>query len=1089
MRGVAIAAFAAALVQTGCADAQEEDEGPFSSATFEAFELRNIGPALMAGRIADIDIHPDDPATWYVGVGSGGVWKTENAGTTWTPLFDGQDVYSIGSVALDPANPEVVWVGTGENVGGRHVSWGDGLYVSDNGGATWEKRGLDDSQHISEILIHPEDSDTLWVASQGPLWSPGGDRGLFKTTDGGETWRNVLSDGEWTGVTDVVMDPRDPDRLYAATWQHHRTVAAYIGGGPETAIYRSEDGGETWTKLEEGLPDGNLGKIGLALSPQNPDIIYAAIERNRRTGGVWRSDDRGASWEEMGDAVGGGTGPHYYQELYASPHHFERLYLVSNTTQVSDDGGKTWRALNNEFKHVDDHAIAFRADDPDYVLFGCDGGIYESYDAEKSWRFIGNLPLTQFYKVAADDSEPFYSIYGGTQDNNTQMGPSRTLNGHGIRNSDWEITLFGDGHQPAVEPGNPDIAYSQWQQGNLARFDRTTGEIVYIQPQPQPGEPAERFNWDAPILVSSHDPARIYHASQRLWRSDDRGDTWRALSGDLTRNEDRMLLPLMGRQWSWDAGWDIFAMSEFNTITQIAESPVNEAVLAVGTDDGLIQMTRDGGETWTRTEVASLPGVPPRAFVNDLKADLFDDQTFYIALDNHKEGDFAPYLLKTVDGGVTWTSIAGDIPDKHLVWRIVQDHENADLMFIGTEFGAFFTVDGGTRWVELTGGAPTISFRDVVIQRRENDLVAGSFGRGVFVLDDYSPLRSVTEAALEEDALLFPARRAWWYMEEHPLSFDQGGSQGHGYFRAENPPFGAVFTYYLKDGLKTLEEIRQDAEKPLIEEGDDTPFPGFDAVEAERRETAPEIVLTIRGSEGEVVRRLSGPIGKGFHRVAWDLRTPAVVSVTAEPGYPNEEVTGHMAAPGSYTVTLAQRVRGETTVLAGPEPFDVERLRSGALPSAEPEAVVAFWERMARLERSVSAAQAALGELEPRLEHLRTALARSQAAPTELDDQWLAARTEAYEISEALAGNTSAMMMGARPSTVLDRLSFAQVGTLYATYGPTPSHEEQLGYAEEEFASVRNRLNTLLGETLPALEQALTEAGAPWTPGAAIPPL
>jgi len=816
MRFVTLLAAASVIAQSACAQEPDEEEaGVMSSATFSEMALRNIGPAFMSGRIADIEIVQDDPATWYVGVGSGGVWKTVNAGTTWTPLFDDQTSYSIGAVSLDPSNSNTVWVGTGEDVGGRHMGFGDGVYRSRDGGTSWEHLGLENSEHISEILVHPDDPNTVWVAAQGPLWSSGGERGLFKTTDGGQTWRNVLSAGEWTGVTDLVMDPRDPDRLYAATWQHQRTVAAYMGGGPETGLHMSDDGGETWTKLETGLPTGNLGKIGLAISPMQPDVLYAAIELDRRTGGVWRSDDRGASWEKRSEMAAGGTGPHYYQELYASPHVFDRIYFVNNLSHVSDDGGTTFVPVSVENRHVDDHAIAFRPDDPDYILFGSDGGLYESYDREQSWRYISNLPITQFYKVAVDDTEPFYLVYGGTQDNNSQGGPSRTDNMHGIRNSDWFVTLFADGHQSATEPGNPDIMYAEWQQGNLARIDRTTGEVIHIQAQSAPGEDPQRFNWDAPILVSAHDPARIYHASQRLWRSDDRGDTWRALSGDLTRNQVRLEQPIMGRQWSWDAPWDVLAMSNYNTITSVAESPINEDLLYVGTDDGLIQVTEDGGESWRSIEVSRLPGVPATAFVNDIRADLFDEDVVYVALDNHKYGDYAPYLYKSANRGRSWTSISGDLPERHLVWRVVQDHVNANLMFAATEFGLFFTVDAGGSWIELDGGVPTISFRDVTIQRRENDLVAASFGRGFFVLDDYSPLREVTAEALESGALLFPTRRAWWYMEQHPLGFSEGAAQGHGYFRAPNPPFGAVFTYYLADGLMTLEEERQESEEPL----------------------------------------------------------------------------------------------------------------------------------------------------------------------------------------------------------------------------------------------------------------------------------
>ena len=986
----------------------------------------------------------------------------------------------------DPSDPNRIWVGTGENHGGRHNGFGDGIYKSDDGGATWEKKGLEASEHISKIIVHPDDSNTIWVASQGPLWSPGGERGVYKSTDGGETWTNTLSSGPFTGATDLVMDPRNPERLYAAMWQHHRTVASYIGGGPESGLWKSEDGGDTWEELTTGLPDGNMGKIGLAISPMKPDVLYAAIELDRRQGGVWKSTNRGASWEKKSDAVGGGTGPHYYQELYASPHVFDRIYMVSNTSLISYDGGVTWSELNNEYKHVDDHAIAFRPDDPDYILYGSDGGLYESYDHTKTWRFIDNLPVTQFYKVAVDDAEPFYFVYGGTQDNNSQGGPSRTDNRHGIRNSDWFITLFADGHQSATEPGNPNIMYSSWQQGNLARVDRVTGEIIHIQPQASPDDPLERWNWDAPILVSQHEPTRLYHASQRVWRSDNRGDSWTPISGDLTRDEDRLQLPVQGRRWSWEAGWDFLAMSQYNTITSLGESPLNEDLIYVGTDDGVIQITEDGGENWRRVEVGRLPGVPDRAFVNDIRADLFDENTVYVALDNHKYGDYKPYLLKSTNRGRSWRSITGNLEDRHLVWRIVQDHENPNLLFTATEFGLFFTLNGGSEWIELTGDAPTISFRDVTIQRRENDLVAASFGRGFFIVDDISPLRDLSEDSLSEEAMLFPGRKALWYIEQHPLAFSEGGSQGHGYYRAPNPPFGANFTYYLAEDIPSLADTRIEAEKELIEDGRDTPFPGFDTMTTELEETAPAIWLTVRDSDGNLVRRLKGSTKKGFHRVNWDLRYPAIDSVAAgddEDGTP----TGFLAAPGDYTVSLSKRVRGETTELVSAKPFTVERMVNASLPPQED--AIEFWAEVAEFDRSVTAVDVTLAGLDEKVSLLAKAKSRATGGdPTALDDSWQAIRTETNNLSGLLNGNRArnALTERNRP-TVRSRLGIVLLGLGGATYGPTQTHRDQLGYARDEFEDIRTRLKTLVETTIPAFESELIEAGAPWVPGGEIP--
>lgn len=1071
------------------ADKADKEESIMSSATFAGLKLRNIGPAFMSGRIADIAIHPENHALWYVAVGSGGVWKTENAGTTWTSLFDGQASYSVGTITIDPSNPHTLWVGSGENVGGRHVGYGDGVYRSRDGGAHWENMGLKESEHISKIVVHPQDSNTLWVAAQGPLWSSGGERGLYKTTDGGKTWNLVLSAGEWTGVTDIAIDPRDADVLYAATWQRHRSVAAYMGGGPESGLHRSSDGGETWEKLTQGLPEGNLGKIGLTISPQNPDVLYAAIELNRREGGLWRSADRGASWQKQSDTVSGATGPHYYQELYASPHAFDRLYLMDVRIQISDDGGKTFRVMEEEHKHSDNHAIAFRPDNPNYLLIGTDGGIYESYDLATTWRFIDNLPITQFYKVAVDDAEPFYTVYGGTQDNNTQGGPSRTDNIHGIRNADWFVTLFGDGHQPAIEPGNPDIMYSEWQQGNLVRVDRTNGEMVYIQPQPEPGEGPERFNWDAPILVSPHQTTRLYYASQRVWRSDDRGDSWRAVSGDLTRNQERMRLPLMDKQWSWDAPWDMFAMSNYNTITSLAESPQQEGLLYAGTDDGLIQVSSDGGDNWRSIEVGSLPGVPDTAFVNDIKADLHDADTVYVALDNHKYGDYQPYLLRSTDRGRSWRSMAGDLPERHLVWRLVQDHVNPELFFAGTEFGIFFSVNSGDQWVKLSGDAPTISFRDLAIQRRENDLVGASFGRGFWILDDYTPLREVSAEALQQEAMLFPTRKAWWYLEQRPLGFGERASQGAGYYLAPNPPFGAVFTYYLSEGLQSRKQARQKEEKELLKDDKATPFPQWDEVEAERRETDPAIVLTIRDADGNIVRRLKGPAAKGFHRVAWDLRFPASLAIGGQGGFfGGDEPTGFLAAPGTYTVSMAKSVDGVVTALSDPASFQVVRMHGSALPGAEPADTVAFWQRIAGVQRATSAAGQALTQANERIGHLRTAIQRSTTVPGELDAELEAIRLALDDIQVRLNGHPSKGAVGESDiHTVGQRLQVAMMGTMFSSYGPTPTHRRSLEIAETEFAGIRGQLKPILEQRLPALEQRLEDAGAPWTPGRPIP--
>ena len=551
--------------------------------------------------------------------------------------------------------------------------------------------GLKKSEHISKIIVHPEDPNTVWVASQGPLWSPGGERGLYKTTDGGKTWKNTLDINEWTGVTDLVIDPTNPDVLYAASWQKHRNVAALIGGGPGTSLYKSVDGGNNWSKIDKGLPRSNKGKIGLAISPMQPNVLYAAVELDKRAGAVYRSDNSGGSWKKMSDTVSGGTGPHYYQELVASPHVFDKIYLMNVRVLVSEDGGKNFYTMTERKKHSDNHSLTFKANDPNYMLIGTDGGIYESFDDSASWKFVGNLPLTQFYKLAVDDAEPFYNVYGGTQDNNTQGGPSRTFEYSGISNAHWYVVLGGDGHQPATEPGNPNIIYAQSQQGYINRIDMTNREAVSIRPQEGIDEPYERFNWDSPILVSYHDPKRLYFGTQRVWRSENRGDSWAAISGDLTKDEERLSLPIMGRVQSFDNAWDVYAMSTYNTITSLSESRIDENILYAGTDDGIIQYTKDGGQNWTKMTVDKLPETPSSAFVNDIKADLHNTETAYVLLDNHKFGDYKPYVFKTTNGGKKWVSITNGLPDGTLVWRIVQDHVNPNLLFLGTEYGVYIS--------------------------------------------------------------------------------------------------------------------------------------------------------------------------------------------------------------------------------------------------------------------------------------------------------------------------------------------------------------------------------------------------------------
>ncbi|MEL7834183.1 VPS10 domain-containing protein [Fodinibius sp. Rm-B-1B1-1] len=1062
------------LVLGGLPLVAQDSEISISEANYSGLELRNIGPALTSGRIADIDIHPNDADTWYVAVGSGGVWKTTNAGTTWNPIFDNQSSYSIGAVTIDPNNPNTIWVGSGENVGGRHVGYGDGVYRSTDGGESWENMGLVNSEHISKVIVHPKNSDVIWVAAQGPLWEKGGDRGLYKSTDGGESWNKVLGNDEWIGVTDIVIDPRNPDQLYAATWQRHRTAAAYMGGGPGTGIFRSNDGGESWQELENGLPSSNMGKIGLAISPQKPDIVYAAVTLDRTTGGVFKSEDRGASWKKMSNTVAGGTGPHYYQELYASPHHFGTIYLMDVTTEVSNDHGKTFRDLQEGSKHSDNHAMAFRKDNPDYLLLGSDGGLYESYDLAETWNFINNMPITQFYKVAVDNAKPFYNVYGGTQDNGSQTGPSRTDNEDGIRNADWYKTLFADGHDTATEPGNPNIFYAETQQGGLHRIDRTTGDQVFIQPQAGKDEESERFNWDSPIEVSPHSPTKLLFASQRVWISENRGNSWTAISGDLTLDQNRLELPIMGKQRSWDNPWDMKAMSNYNTITSLAESPQQEGLIYAGTDDGRIQVTETGGKNWREIELSDIDGVPDKAFINDIKADRFDANTVYVAMDDHKNGDLSPYLIKSTDRGESWSVISDDLPDRHLVWRVIQDHEKQDLLFAGTEFGVFFTVDGGNNWQKLNGGVPTIAFRDLEIQRDHDDLVGATFGRGFYILDNYNPLREIDNQTLNQEAKLFTPRETFWYVENSVV-----GSMGDDYFKAENPPFGTVFTYYLKDNYKSLKAQRQEREREL-DEDEDVSFPGWENLEAEMREEEPKVIITIKNESDNVVNRIEGPTSEGFHRVNWELNYPSKDVVEMEEssgGYFND---GFMATPGTYTATLSKIVRGEVTQLSEPVTFDVVPLRDGALDGASKEEITEFRENLEHFQQDLTQTTNTLQNQLQKVRALRRALSRADEEAPDLVSKLNDARLKLQELNERINGSEAKQEVGQLNDETSPRSRlFVGYRALNTTYGPTQMHHEALKTGKEELSAFQKDLTDFTENVMPKLEKAVQNAGAP----------
>ncbi len=1064
-------------------DETEEKEPKLDPGMLGGLRFRNIGPALMSGRVIDLAVDPEKASTWYLAAASGGVWKTTNAGTTWTPIFDGYGSYSIGCITIDPNNRHCLWVGTGENNSQRSVGYGDGLYKSLDGGKSFKKVGLAESEHIGMIRVDPRDSDVVYVAAQGPLWSSGGDRGLYKTTDGGASWERIQHISEDTGISEVHLDPRDPDTIYTVAYQRRRHVWTLIDGGPESGVHKSTDGGKTWTQLKSGLPGGDVGRIGLAVSPMNPDILYAIVEAARGGSGVYRSADRGHTWSKMSSYVS--SSPQYYQELVADPNVFDRIYSMDTYLQVSHDGGATWESVGERWKHVDNHAMIIDSDDSDHFLVGCDGGLYETWDRGENYKFFPNLPLTQFYKIAVDNAEPFYNVYGGTQDNATQGGPSQTFSGHGIRNSDWFITVFGDGFDPAIDPTDPNIVYSQWQYGGLVRFDRRSGQRVDIKPQEDPDGPPLRWNWDSALIISPHNSNRLYYGAQILFQSDDQGMSWKTISPDLTRNLDRNKLKVMGRIWGVDTVAKNASTSFYGTIVALAESPLVEGLIYAGTDDGLVQITEDGGENWRKVEAFEFLNVPERAYVSDIEPSQLDPDTVYVVVENHKMGDFKPYVLKSSDRGKSWTSISSNLPDRGSAYTIAVDHVDPDLLFVGTEFGVFATVDGGREWVQLKGGLPTICIRDLEIQRREEDLVVGTFGRGIAILDDYSPLRQLADGIESDSPVILPIKPAELYVERNEMAGGEKAYQGSTFFNAPNPAVGATITYCLPESLKTKQAERIEREAKASKNGGDVPYPSWEDLKDEDREESPRIILTIRDSNGEVVDRFDGPSGQGLHRVTWDFQLPGYRPIGATGG---SSGPGPRALPGTYTVDLGQWHEDQWTELVGPTAFEGQPIGFQALSEEAKVEALVFQRQTGELVRVAFGTYRAASDAMVQLEAMKQAIDLTPSlGPAELAEA-RALELKLQDLLEAFQGDPTKSRRNepAMPG-LLDRINQIVFGHWSTEMGPTQTHRKNFEIAAAQLESLMDELRVFLESELPGLGERLEAAGAPWTPGRALP--
>ena len=1066
------------LIGTFFSQAQEEKK-EINSGIVSGLSFRSVGPALTSGRIADLAVNPNNTSEYYVAVASGGVWKTTNHGTTYNPIFDGEGSYSIGCVTIDPNNANTIWVGTGENNNQRSVAYGDGVYKSVNGGKSWKNMGLKDSEHISKVIVDPRNSDVIYVAAYGPLWSAGGERGVYKSVDGGENWERIHHVSENTGTADLVMDPDNPDVLYAADHQRRRHVFTYIGGGEESSLYKTEDGGKTWEEIVNGLPKGKMGRIGLAVSPVNSNYVYAIVEAEDGKHGFYRSTNKGLNWSKRSSYK---TSGNYYQEIICDPKDVDKVFSMSTWLHHTEDGGKTFKRTGEKRKHVDNHCIWINPEDTDHWIVGCDGGIYETWDHAQNWHYKPNLPIIQFYKVAVDNDTPFYNIYGGTQDNNSMGGPSRTINNAGILNSDWFITNGGDGFESQVDPKNPNIVYAQAQYGWLVRYDRQSGEKIGIQPMPGKGEAAYRWNWDAPLVVSNHNNKRLYFAANKVFKSDDRGNTWQTISDDLTRQLDRNQMKVMGEVQSPDVVMKNKSTTIFGNIVALDESALNEDLLYAGTDDGLIQITEDGGQNWKKKE--SFPGVPSMTYVNMLLASQHDESTVYAVFNNHKQGDFKPYLLKSTDKGNSWESIAGNLPERGSVYAIAEDHENKNLLFAGTEFGVFFTIDGGENWVQLKSGVPTIAVRDLAIQKRENDLVLGTFGRGFYVLDDYTPLRSLSKEKLEEEAVIFPVRDGLQYIESNPLGGKGTSSQGASLYAANNPDFGVTFTYFVKEKPKSPTDIRRENEKKAKEDGEDIDYPTYADFVAEDRYEKPFLLFVIKDEEGNEIQRLKSSVKTGINRITWNMRYPSTtpIRLTKESvGRYSMPSQGPLVLPGNYSIELLQSDNGEIKKLTDPVSFSIQALDNSSL-ARQTEENIAFKTEIAELRRQFRGTNANLSELDKRLGFITGAIENYPGTDLDWIKQVKMLEDSIHTIRIDMWGDShkSRRDVETLPGTG-SRISTVVYQTWYSTSNPTATQKEQYALAKEEYATIKTAVQYVKSE-VEKLEELLNQKGVPYTP-------
>jgi photosystem II stability/assembly factor-like uncharacterized protein len=994
-----------------------------STELLKGLQFRNIGPAIMAGRIDDFSVVESNPATYYVATASGGVFRTTNNGTTFVPVFDDQPASSIGAVAVAPSNPSIVYVGTGEPNNRQSSSWGNGVYKSLDAGRTWRYLGLAQTYHIGRIVVHPHNPDIVYVAAAGHLWGPNRERGLFKTTDGGRTWTNTKFINEDTGFIDVAMDLQNPNTLYAASYQRRRSAFGFNGGGPGSALWKTTDGGDSWNQLRKGLPaEGDIGRIGVAVYRRAPHILYAIIEHQTQ-GGLYRSEDGGETWRKT---TGMNLRPVYYSQVHVDPNNDLRVWVLGQPICYSEDGGKTFQLELGRKIHSDFHALWIDPANSDHMLAGTDGGIHSTYDRGRTWLFMNSVPLAQYYEIAVDMRKPYF-VYGGLQDNGSWAGPSRTMWRQGISNEDWYKVGMGDGFYNAVDPTDYNIVYSEYQDGNLWRYDTRIFERRAIRPEAPEGQ-KYRFNWNSPLLISPHDPKTIYFGGNRLFGSKDRGDTWTLIAPDLTTNPDRDEMTIFGKiprdQLSRSDG-----VTHYGAISAIAESPVKAGILWVGTDDGNLQVSRDAGRTWANV-VENVSGVPKGTYVSRLEASHFSESRVYATFDGHRDDDYKNYAFRTDDFGKSWQRISANIPDGQVV-RVIREHpRNENLLFLGTEFGLWASWDAGGQWSKMRNGLPTVPVSDIIIHPRDNDLIVATHGRGIWILDDCTPLNQLSQQTAAEDVHLFDIPEATEYrIYEHKTSL------GDLVFTAPNPSQGAVISYYLR-------------KKPNERDG---------------------LKITITDAAGEQVRELkAGEIVAGVNRVDWDLRYESPV----EPQGGEEQ--GPFVLPGKYAVKISLGTASDTKAMIVREDPRIQ------ISDADRNVWHQKVRELALLLKRTDSANLAVASLKRQLSDLEELLKNSgQAGRPAATVQKLAERTDALakRLTRPRIWFYTPIPLAADPDPLLLRVRALYQGISSLTALPTTQQNELIGRLGKQVDSVRVEVNEISMKEVPALNKVLLDNG------------